>query len=243
MIEKYIIPGGKLELQASKRAALSGSGREKTYTTKIHDIISDDRVEVVMPMEQTKLILLPVDGEYEMYFYAEGGLYQCVGKVIDRYKNNNVYILLFELRTNLRKYQRREYYRYSCALDMEARNISEEELVNGEEQTEENVSLMPGLPLKRSIVVDISGGGLRFVSDYKYEKGSSILCKYRLIVKGVLREYEIVSEILDVRELENKKGSYEHRVRYVNLDSKDREDIIQFIFDEERRKRQRERGF
>ncbi len=240
MIEKYVHPGSRVDLQVVRRTTQKGDKPEKTYATKIHDILSDDRMEVLMPMEQTKLILLPVEGVYEMYFYTEAGLYQCIGRIIDRYKSNNIYILLIELETNLRKYQRREYYRYSCALDMEARNLSEEEIGGGEN---DDFKLAPGMPLKRSIVVDISGGGLRFVSEYKYEKGSHILCKYSLLVKGTVKEYEIVSEILDVRELENKPGSFEHRVRYVNVDSKEREEIIQFIFDEERRKRQKERGF
>ena len=156
MIEKYLSLGQKIELKAVKRTSLKEHEANNTYTTKLYDFVSDDQIEILMPMEQTKLILLPVDGEYEMYFYTENGLYECVGRVIDRYKSNNVYILLIELETNLRKFQRREYYRYSCVLDMDARSLFEEEI---DEKSEEkgNFHLVPGMPLKRSVVVDISG--------------------------------------------------------------------------------------
>ena len=103
--------------------------------------------------------------------------------------------------------------------------------------------LVPGLPLKRSIIVDISGGGLRFISDYKYEKDSFILCNYKLFVKGESKQYKLVCKILDVRELENRPGEYEHRVQYMNMDNEEREEIIQFIFEEERRNRHRQKGF
>lgn len=242
MIEKYIVPGQKLDLRAVKRAMRSDDGKqERTYTTKIFDVVSDDRIEILMPIEQTKLILLPVDGEYELFFYTDSGLYECIGRIIDRYKSNNVYILLVELETNLRKYQRREYYRYSCALDMDARNLFEEEVEKAERDKE--YKLVPGLPLKRSIIVDISGGGLRFVSDYKYEKDSYIYCKYHLFVKGSPKDYEIVGKILDVKELESRPGEYEHRVQYMNLDVDAREEIIQFIFEEERKNRRKNNGF
>ena len=63
----------------------------------------------------------------------------------------------------------------------------------------------------------------------------SILCKYRLLINGKVREYSLLGRVLAVRELENRKGIYEHRVQYVNMDSEDREEIIKYIFDEERK--------
>ncbi len=243
MLENFVVPGQKIELQELSRMIMN-PGQEavesKKYDSKIYDVVSDDRIEVLMPMEQTKLILLPVDGEYELFFYTENGLYECVAKIIDRYKSNNVYLLVMELNTNLRKYQRREFYRYSCALDMDTRNLAEEEIRAVEKKKE---YLVPGLPLKHSIITDISGGGLRFISDFKYDKNSFIYCRYKLFIHGGEKNYEIIGKILDVREPENRQGEYEHRVQYQNLDNGSREEIIQFIFEEERKNRRKEKGF
>ena len=79
--------------------------------------------------------------------------------------------------------------------------------------------------------------------DYKYDKDSVILCHYTLMIKGETREFDLVSKILDVKEITTGKGGYEHRVQYLNAHSQDREEIIQYIFDEERKNRKRERGF
>lgn len=241
MLSKYIEVGAKLELQSVRRIRLdSKSGVEevkKVYTSKVYDIISDERLEILMPMEQTKLILLPVDGEYDLCFYTDNGLYQCFAKVVDRYKDNNVYVLALDLTSNLRKFQRREYYRFSCALEMDSRELVEEEI---ESVNSHSSSLQPGLPLKRSVVVDISGGGLRFVSNLKYDKNSLILCKYSLLIDGTPREYNLIGKVLDVTERENKPGMYEHRVQYVNMDVDEREEIIKYIFNEERKNRHKE---
>lgn len=228
----------KLELQiVSRENGVGDNVEKKIYESKVYDVISDDRLEITMPMEKTKLILLPVDSEYDVYFYAESGLLQCFCRIIDRYKSNNVYILVLELNSNLRKYQRREFYRFSCALEMDTRPLQEEEIA----AVDRNKNfLVPGLPLKRSIIVDISGGGLRFVSNQKYEVGSMIYCSYTLYIGKEKKEYHIVGRVLRNRELENRPGDYEHRVQYVNLDTIEREEIIKFIFDEERKNRKRE---
>ncbi len=210
----------------------------KVYISKVFDIISDERISILMPMEKTKLILLPVDGEYDLCFYTTHGLYQCFARVTDRYKDSNVFVLTLDLTSNLRKYQRRQYYRFSCALNMESRPLEEEEVSAAER---EHKLLEPGLPLKRSIIVDISGGGLRFVSDYRYEENSMILCRYNLIIGDRDKEYDLIAQVLNVHELDNRPGVFEHRVQYVNMDVDDREEIIRYIFDEERKSRHKHR--
>lgn len=235
MLSMYVTPGQKLELQA-KSGNSELASNQKIYASRVFEVLSEDRLEVTMPMEQTRLILLPVDGEYDVYFYTEHGLYQCACRIIDRYKSNNIYILVLELISNLRKYQRREYYRFSCALDMNARSLEEEEIAALEEKKD---YLVPGLPLKHSIIVDISGGGIRFVANHRYEENSMIYCKYQLQVGKVEKEYNLVGKVLKVAELENRRGVYEHRLQYMNINAVEREEIIKYIFEEERKNRQK----
>lgn len=240
MLSKFVAIGDKIELQSAERGMDEQQERaQKTYYSNIHDILSEDTMEIVMPMEQTKLVLLPVDSEYSMVVYGETGLFQCLVRITDRYKSNNVYILVVELVSNLRKFQRREYYRFSCALEMCARSLEREEVQALEEKTP--YALQPGKPLKQSVIVDISGGGLRFMSTQKYEPDSLLYCNYNLHIGGKHKSYEIIGKVLAVKELENRPGTYEHRVKYYNLDEDTREEIIKFIFEEERKERKKER--
>ncbi len=240
MLSKFIKEGDRIELQAlEKRRRLDREDEtQKVYHSRVVSILSEDSLEITMPMEQTKLILLPVDGEYDLIFYTEGALYQCFARIVDRYKSNNAYILVVELTSNLRKYQRREYYRFSCALEMNARTLQEEELQAIEEKAP--LELQPNLPIKRSVIVDISGGGLRFISAQRYEPDSLIYCSYQLMKGEQRKKYEVVGKVLAVKELENKPGTFEHRVQYYNLDVRTREEIIKFIFEEERKSRKKD---
>lgn len=243
MLSKYVAPGSKLELRAVDRTDQEEEdqkSKKKFYRSQVCDILSEDQLEIYMPMEKSKLILLPINAEYDLYFYTEAGLYQCFANVVDRYKSNNQFVLLMELTSNLRKFQRREYYRLSCALEMSSRPLEKAE-IDAVEKSEDY--LLPGGALKDSVIVDISGGGIRFVGDCAYEPESLIYCKYTLIIDGKAKEYTLVAKILTVRELENKPGAFEHRAQYVNINTVDREEIIRFIFEEERKQRKRKKVF
>lgn len=237
LIEKYILPGFKVDVRPIRRNRYADNGElnEKYYQSEVYDVLSADKIEIGMPMEKAKLILLPVGGEYDLYFYTLHGLYQCKAVVKDRYKRNNVYLLKMELTSNLRKEQRREYYRFSCALSMNSRLLEKEELQKVEEGKVEEGMIQAGRPLKRSVIVDISGGGLRFVSDFAYGKDEIIVCQYQLEEPEGTRVYEMVGKILHVKENENRPGVFEHRIQYLNIKEEAREEIIKYIFEKERK--------
>lgn len=240
ILSKYIEPGNRIQLQKILRMKEEEeNGVRKTYDSQVIDIISDERIEISMPFEKTKLVLLPVDAEYNLFFYTPAGLYQCSARVVDRYRNNNVFSMLMDLTSNLRKYQRREYYRFSCALEMNSRTLEEKEVRAIEINAD---ALKPELPLQRSVIVDISGGGLRFVANYAYEKESTILCKYNLWISGESKEFRLFGKVLSVKELENRPGIYEHRVQYIHMDDDNREEIIKYIFNEERKSIQKQKN-
>lgn len=239
MLTKYVKPGEKIELQTVERSILGTVSDKKAYTSKVYDIISDEQFEILMPMEKTKLILLPVDGEYDVCFYTKQGLYQCYVRIVDRYKSGNTFILLCEPTSNLRKHQRREYYRFSCILNMDSRELVEEEL---EALEKRELSFQPGLPLQKSVIVDISGGGVRFVSSYRYEQDTIIYLTYKLMIAGKEKTYEIAGKVLASKPIENRPGEFEHRLQYMNMDNSEREEIIRYIFEEERKNRRKENG-
>ena len=239
MLADYISPGNRVELKATGKIWMDDDARTKQiYMSKILDITSDDRIEVLMPYEKGRLVLLPVDGEYNLCFYSNRGLFQCYSRIVDRYRSDNIYVLVLDLTSELQKLQRREYYRFSCALELKSRLCSKEELEAFEMNRGYLVS--PGTNLQRSVVVDISGGGLRFVANFKYDEESTIYCSYRLPGNVNDKDYEMICNVLMVQELENRPGLYEHRIQYIYIDETSREDIIHFIFEEERKIRKKQ---
>ena len=237
MLTDLVRPGDKIEVQAVEGAILGGNTEnKKIYTSQVYDVVDDEQLEIMMPMDGTKLILLPVDGEYQFCFYTRKGLYQCFVRVVERYKENNVYILLCELTSPLGKYQRREYYRYACTLPVKTRELLEEEI---EGLKEGKYHMWMGIPLTKGNIVDISGGGIRFVSPVKYTEGTQIVISLTLNMHGKEENYELVGLILKSKANEVRRGEYEHRVKFTLITNVQREEIIRYIFEEERKSRRR----
>ena len=241
MISRYVSVGDRIDIESiSKSLRDNDTAERKIYKSQVFDFESEERIKVSMPMEQGKVILLPVDEEYNLCFYTPSGLYQCLGRVADRLKNGNFFILVFELTTDIRKYQRREYYRLNCVLDMKSTMINEDDV----SQFSEKVHFIDtDLTFDNGIMVDISGGGARFISKVKYPKDSNILFAFELFVNDQLTPYKLLGKVLVSQEINGRPGEYEHRIMFVNIMNDDRESIIKYIFEEERRIRRRVKGF
>ena len=238
MLTSLVNPGDNVEMTAISRVAPNPGAEKKIYTSKVYDVINDEKIEILMPIVQKKIILLPVDGEYKITFFTAKGLYACTARVADRYKDNNVYTLLFEVTSDLKKQQRREYFRYACVLPMQARELLPDEMKSIEQG---ELYIEPGLPKRESTIVDISGGGMRFVGKEVYEKDSLIVLEFLLPVNEIQKRFEIVAKVLISQKIPNKVGEYEHRVQFTYIKKDAREEIIRFIFEEERKNRRKEK--
>ena len=108
-----IKPGDKIDirlLQQVENEERTGD-TVKVYKSQVLDINKRGNLEISMPTEGTKLILLPLDVRLEFVFYSGGFLYKSIGQIVERFKRDNIYTLEVELKTRLEKFQRREFYR------------------------------------------------------------------------------------------------------------------------------------
>ncbi|MDE7272660.1 MAG: flagellar brake protein [Lachnospiraceae bacterium] len=239
MIEKFISPGDKIELKSTVSVVLpDGTEGVKTYRSSVYDILDDGRLELVMPMEQTKLVLLPVDGEYDVCFFSHGGMYRADVRIVDRQKINGIYILVVEMISNLHKFQRREYYRFNCVVEMTAREMTRQE---SDAFARGFAELVSEKGMTRGVIVDISGGGTRFVSRQKFNEDSIILMRFKLSIMEKERPFLLAAKVVYSGEIENRANEYENRVKFEFIDSTTREEIIKYIFDEERKNRKKGR--
>ena len=235
MIEKFIAPGDKLELRSAVRVTLpDGTDGVRTYKTSVYNILDDGKLELMMPMEQTKLILLSIGSEYDVCFYSHKGVYRADVRVVDRQKNNGMYTLVVEMISSLHKYQRREYYRFNCIVDMMVREMTKQE----EDAFSRGVTyIISEQDMIKGVIVDISGGGTRFVSRQKFDEGSMLLMQFELPVMGRQKPFLLAAKVIYSGGIENREGEYENRVKFEYIDTMTREEIIRYIFDEERKNR------
>lgn len=236
MLSDMVEAGQIVELKVlGDEDGLIKGGQKKTYRTKIFDVLSEDQLEIMMPVEKGVVIPLPVDGQLDLCFYTAKGIYQAYAKIFDRYKSNNVHIMVAELSSNLKKSQRREYYRLDFAMKVRFRELSPREATAAREGYF-NPNPMEDTLLEGD-VADISGGGMRFTSRTQCTPDTLLFCTYVLPTKAKMRRYNLLARVMRSDESEKRKGVFETRIQYFNMDSDDREEIIKFIFEEERRQR------
>ena len=114
MVSDILRPGNKVAIKAVQKIERQGSTGEvaHVYTSRIQEIHENGDIDISMPIEEGKYVLLHLGVRFEFVFYAEKNLYRAIGQVKERFKSNNIYMLKVELKTQLAKFQRREYYRF-----------------------------------------------------------------------------------------------------------------------------------
>lgn len=240
MVEKIITEGSKIELQ--RLSSITKSQKDdtveiKTYYSLVSEVIDEDRMKITMPLEKGRVVPLPVNGRYNACFYTPNGLYQGRIIVVDRFKEANIYMLVVELTSDLVKFQRRQYYRLGCTMDIKYKVITEQdekEFVGENQNKEDQEQYIEGTAL------DISGGGMRFVSNNKIEIGNYIFVIVEIQYENDIKKYGMNAVVISSEALANREGKFEHRIEYKNMDGKVREALIKYIFDEERRQRRKE---
>ncbi len=96
--------------------------------------------------------------------------------------------------------------------------------------------------MHKAFVQDISGGGVRFNSSVHHNKGDYILLLMRLSSGSVDEMFYLVCQVIDSIAHPSLEGMYSNRAKFLYKDLRDREKIVRFVFEEERRIRKKEIG-
>ena len=243
-ISDVIHPGDKVNISSlrSKNAEEGEQTAAPVYRSMVLDVRTNESIEIAMPSVGGGFVLLPMDEELQFEFLSKGGLYRAVGEVRERYKKDNIYMLRIELATKLVKRQRREFFRYPCIFGITCFPITEEEAAagSGEQIYEQMNKKLDQLRTEYSgMTLDLSGGGIRFLLSENMEQGQMILLGLRLKSDTIDRQYYIAASVLSCVQKEDRKNSYEIRAQFQIQDNSVREDIVRYIFEEERRERRR----
>ena len=229
--------GDKIELTKLNRTKMSESQQEQVkYISRVLEKDNDYEMKISMPIQGGKIIPLSVGESFMACFYVKlGAMYECKINITDRYKEGNLFILEIEVASQLKKVQRRNFYRYSCMLAMQYIVVPED--AEDEDMLEEEGSEV----WKQAVAMDVSGGGVRIASKIKEEEGTLIELKLPLVngkERTVLYTKAKVLRVLP----SSQSGIYELRAEFVDILEADREEIVKYIFDMERKKRQIEKG-
>lgn len=249
MIPSLITVGNKIDIYRLNKSG--DRDNNLIYVSQVLDVADADSIKIAVPIMEGKIVPLEPQQQYILCFYTMKGLFQCKAIIMERHWEGNIPVLSIQLKSDLEKFQRRQYYRLECASQIKHRLVTEEELEleenirnNSETEDRNSIEKLNQLRVKwlSATITDISGGGARFNSGSFYKPGDRIKIDISLEIKQIRAEYELDARIISCEPIFNRSNMYESRVEFSDINNGQREAIIKFVFEEERKMRRKEKG-
>ncbi|MBR3484429.1 MAG: flagellar brake protein, partial [Lachnospiraceae bacterium] len=191
MLRKVLKVGDKIELKSVNHPK-SSDGQAKVYKSQVLDILDDYRMNIAVPIESGHFVPLEVGATYEMSFLTISGLFMCKCEIKNRLKQENLYYLAVSIISELKRDQRRQYFRLEKIIPLKYRVVSEleqrlryfmEKKAYKDDREKRLVSekllQLEGTQFDGTIV-NVSGGGIKFSSMAKHENGTSLMLDFSL---------------------------------------------------------------
>lgn len=92
----------------------------------------------------------------------------------------------------------------------------------------------------KSVILDISGGGIRFSLSTPLEEGTYFMAQFSLALEECTQQFNIVCKVINCTQSLDYADRYFARSKFIFDRMTEREKIVRFVFEEERRIRRRE---
>lgn len=237
---KLLNVGDKIEFNRNSSKRSTQEKDSVTYVSQVLDLKYDDTVVAAMPISEGHIVPIEVGEKLEAYFYTTQGIYKSACVVTERGKEGNIYCCKLELTGKFEKFQRREYYRLPCTISADIMLIDGETVIDYSKQhriPEKSYDNIQG-----GTIVDISGGGARIMSDIRLDKNGYIFLRFPLEMNIGVKVVELMGKVILSLESPNRSNYYDNRIQFREVTSEQRDNIIKYIFEQQRKIQKRERG-
>lgn len=225
------------------------------YKAMIGDVTSSGFL-INQPNSRQGKLELKEKSVWEFHIESEDALYYFESRVLKR-KKGATPLFLVEFPKSVRRQQRRQFFRLSINLEVEYKIINEAEEEKEEEKKHDDmlVEITEETDMFKDIkefdkktadgkedagifpafTVDISGGGVQVVSSKYLTPDTELLLNIKIpTVKDGLKVKGRVIRSFPMQAGGSRK--YRTAIVFIEIDEKTREDIIQYIFDESRKR-------
>ncbi|SDB10346.1 flagellar brake protein [Eubacterium oxidoreducens] len=228
-------PGDKIDIKVVKNInQIMGNQTVLIFKSSIFDINEDGSIRIAMPTQAGKTILFPVGTDFEAIVYTKKGLFSVDCMVRQRFNDDGLLTLDVDLVSDIKKFQRREFFRLSKLIDVSYFRIPLEEGLEIEEQYQKALLTQPN-ELLHGTIVNISGGGVKLLLSHPLEKDELILVKFFLSDSNDNKLYQLMAQTIECEISERIKNKYAVRLKFVALDKSIQDTLIKQIFLEERK--------
>ncbi|SHE60081.1 c-di-GMP-binding flagellar brake protein YcgR, contains PilZNR and PilZ domains [Thermoanaerobacter uzonensis DSM 18761] len=203
----------EINLLPGQKLRIGLNNGKTMYSSQVQDISKNGTILIDTPVYSGHLVPVRIGSIVQVIYFTKQGLFTFYAKVLNRFSGKLALLEIMPI-SNVERLQRRQYFRLEKVIPF-TYTISEEED-----------------KVYKGLIQDISGGGLKCKVDKKLEVGTIINCVFTL-------DQEITVSGKVVRYDESLEKGYEVGICYVDIDEKVREKIISYIFEEQRKSRQK----
>ena len=229
--------GDRIELMHIK-SAIGRKVSDKKYGSQLLDFDGDRTAKIAMPISEGKVIPLEIDDDYNLCFFTNSGLYQCTAQIKKRYKENRMYVMDVIFLTPLKKFQRRKFYRLDCLFPIRYRIVPKEQFEKKNEAEQDNEK--DEILWEEGTISDLSGGGIRFHGNVECKKGDFVEIVLPLSLQSGIIPLSLYMKVVSCVHFEGSRVAYETRGEFLNINEKERETVIKYVFEEQRRRMRKE---
>jgi c-di-GMP-binding flagellar brake protein YcgR len=207
------------------------------YQSTIQEI-DEDHIALGVPVKKQRQLFLQ-DGEtYSFRLPVDDALYSFKSKILGKKFNGHIPLYLMDWPEDVERSQRRQFFRFPCMMDLQYWVLPKEDSKNEDQLSKykESDSFLSeqleslGLP-QNAVIINISGGGLMFVSGRRLSVGEQLALSFRLesrsgssdvLLKGKIRRVFVFHMGRIVR--------YRYGIEFFDIKERTRDEIIRFIF-------------
>ncbi len=230
---KLLSDGDPLELSIMK------DNQVKKFKSNVYRVLSDEELLLSAPLEKGALYPLRSGENILVAFNKDNtGIYDFYANVVARKKAGHLSAIIIKKTSDLRKTQRRHYFRFSYvgAFEILKGIVKKEGIDPLKEKYKNNPNIIVDDDEEQYLTVDgrdISGGGFRAVSREPLKETSIV--DGRVNLDGKILRYK--AKIIRCTTIEGPYPKYDIAFQFVELDDRVRAEIISFIFRRERKTR------
>ncbi len=209
--------GNKLELELYDK---NNESKMPLLASQFETLLTDGTMEILAPIHEGRLFPVHRNTTMDVIYQKDGDLFKFLAVVIERKTSGNIRLLRIQPITGEERTQRRNFFRFGCLLDVDYHMLKHKPTKN-EELGE----------FKKAVTKDLSGGGLCLLINEKPHNNWFIMGTIDVGAK-----VHFIGRIVRVTNTPEKgRFKYEVGIEFDEITNLEREKIIGFIFDSQRK--------
>lgn len=228
-MEKILKLGMHVEMIKAGLALDDLENIDNKYVSSLHEILSDGTLVLTNPTIRARLVPLHRGERYDGYFFLREKIYTAEFTVVKPYTEGNFRVVSVRLSSELKKYERRQFFRFETTVDIRYLLLTAENTPAFKEAVKAN-NLLQMQGFKGGTTIDISGGGVRFYSKESLPEGGMLIVHMEVEVEGRKKDHVFVGKVLYSERHSVNRDIYIHRAQFVDFKQDVREELVQYIF-------------